>query len=105
MYMSEVWSFIIQFIKFAVNGFKSITVWQGNGYTVYLWEFLIALLLITIVSTALVSTITVAPGMAYTTVANERKAKEREKYNDAKYEARRAQRQKEYEARRAERKK
>lgn len=92
--MAEVWQFMIQLIKFAVNGFKSIPVWQGNGHTVYLWEFLIALLLITIVSTALVSTITVAPGMAYTKMSNERKAAERQKAADARREVRRAERKK-----------
>lgn len=81
--MSEVWALILKMVQFAVQGFKSIPVWEGNGYTVYLWEFLIALLILTIVSTATVSVVTVAPGMAYSKVQKEKQAAERQAQRDA----------------------
>lgn len=92
--MSEVWSYIVFLIRHSVQALKSIPIWQGNGFTVSVWEFSIALLLLTIVSVALVSSVRVAPGMAYTKASNERKAAERQKAADARREARRAERKK-----------
>lgn len=72
--MSDVWDFIILQLQYAVQGFKSIPVWQGDGVTVYLWEFLIALLILSVVATATVSVVTLAPGMTYDRVQSENRA-------------------------------
>lgn len=63
--MADVWNFLILVMKSVVNSFKSIPVYQSGTTTVYLWEFMVALLILTILTTAVVARVTFAPGDAY----------------------------------------
>ena len=63
--MSDVWIFLYTVLGSVIDWFKSIPVYQGSGVTVYLWQFLIALLILSVVISATVSIVQSAPGDIY----------------------------------------
>lgn len=77
--MVAVWNFVISVIQFVVLAMKSIPVWQGEGVTVTLFEFNIALFVLSVVTVATVSIVKVAPGMTYSKVQSEKRRAERRK--------------------------
>lgn len=77
--MVAVWNFVISVIQFVVRAMKSIPVWQGDGVTVTLFEFNIALFILTVVTVATVSIVKVAPAMTYSKVQSEKRHAERSK--------------------------
>ena len=64
--LSEVWSFLVTVLGSVVEWLREIPIYEGDGVTVYLWEFLVALLILTVVITATVSIVRTSTGSAYT---------------------------------------
>lgn len=77
--MVAVWNFIISVFEFVVSAMKTIPIWQGDGVTVTLFEFDIALMILSVVTVATVSIVKVAPGMTYSKVQSEKRRAERRK--------------------------